>query len=402
MGKTIWFINEYAGSRYHGMEFRNYYFAKEFVKRGHSVTIISASFSHLFKKLPKVESSYSFEEIDGITYLWLKVPKYSRSTDPKRILKWFIFTKKLYSLPLNKMDKPDVIVASPMAPFMVFPAYRLAKKFGAKFFYEVKDIWPLTLQELGGFSKLNPLIVAMEFAEKFAIKKADRVISSLKNYGEHLQIDLKINKSFEWINNGIDLDEYKIKEPLPKEIENILPKDKFLVGYTGALGIPNDMKTCCEAAKILQNRKDIAFIMVGDGIEKQNLVNTYGNLDNILFIEPIKKSQVQSMLEHFDVCYIGWKKERLYNYGISPNKIFDYFYSGKPILHAYSGKGDLVELANAGITVEAQNPQAVAKGIEKMVSLSNKERQELGQNGKKYVLENFTYEKLAEKFERLL
>ncbi len=402
MGKSIWFINDYAGSRYHGMEFRNYYFAKEFVKRGHSVTIISASFSHLFKKLPKVESSYSFEEIDGITYLWIKVPKYSRSTDPKRVLKWFIFTKKLYSLPLNKMDKPDVIVASPMAPFMVFPAYRLAKKFGAKFFYEVKDIWPLTLQELGGFSKLNPLIAAMGFAEKFAIKKADRVISSLKNYGEHLKVDLKIDKHFEWINNGIDLSEYKNRENLPKRIEEILPKDKFLVGYTGALGIPNDMKTCCEAAKILQNRKDIAFIIVGDGIEKQNLVNTYGNLDNILFIEPIKKSQVQSMLEHFDVCYIGWKKERLYNYGISPNKIFDYFYSGKPILHAYSGKGDLVELANAGVTVEAQNPQAVAKGIEKMVSLSDKKRQEMGQNGKKYVLENFTYEKLAEKFERLL
>ena len=402
MGKTIWFINEYAGSRYHGMEFRNYYFAKEFVKRGHSVTIISASFSHLFKKLPKVESSYSFEEIDGITYLWIKVPKYSRSTDPKRVLKWFIFTKKLYSLPLNKMDKPDVIVASPMAPFMVFPAYRLAKKFGAKFFYEVKDIWPLTLQELGGFSKLNPLIAAMGFAEKFAIKKADRVISSLKNYGEHLKVDLKIDKHFEWINNGIDLSEYKNRENLPKRIEEILPKDKFLVGYTGALGIPNYMKTCCEAAKILQNRKDIAFIIVGDGIEKQNLVNTYGNLDNILFIEPIKKSQVQSMLEHFDVCYIGWKKERLYNYGISPNKIFDYFYSGKPILHAYSGKGDLVELANAGVTVEAQNPQAVAKGIEKMVSLSDKKRQEMGQIGKKYVLENFTYEKLAEKFERLL
>ena len=402
MSISIWFINDYAGSRYHGMEFRNYYFAKELVKRGHKVTIITASFMHLFKELPKIDGEYTFEEIDGIEYLWVKVPKYKSSTDPKRILKWFLFTKKLYSLPLEKMEKPDVVVASPMAPFLVFPAFKLAKKFGAKFFYEVKDIWPLSLQELGGFSAYNPLIAAMHFAEKFAIKRADKIIASMQNYGEHLQKDLKIEKSFEWICNGIDLEELQNSEPLPKEVGQQLPKGKFMIGYTGTIGIANDIETLCKTAKILENRKEIFFVIVGDGKEKQKLVKTYGNLDNILFIDPIKKFQVQSMLAHFDICYIGWRKERLYNYGISPNKIFDYMYGGKPILHAYSGKGDLIAYANAGFTVEAQNSQAVADGVVKFMKLSKEQRDIIGQSGRASVLKEFSYEKLAEKFERLL
>ncbi len=402
MRKSIWFINDYAGSRYHGMEFRNYYFAKELIKMGHRVTIISASFSHLFKQLPEVDREYSFEEIDGIRYLWVKVPRYSKSTDPKRILKWFVFTKKLYSLPLEKMEKPDVIVASPMAPFLVFPSFKLAQKFRAKVFYEVKDIWPLSLQELGGFSRYNPLIAAMAYAEKFAIKRANSVIASMQNYGEHLSKDLGIHREFEWICNGVDLEELKNKEPLPKELESKLPKDKFIVGYTGTIGIANDIETLCKAAKILERREDIAFVIVGDGKEKQKLVDTYGNLDNILFIDPIPKPSVQSILKYFDICYIGWRRERLYNYGISANKIFDYMYSGKPILHAYSGKGDLVAYVKAGLTVAAEDPEAVAKGILQLASLSKEQREAMGKSGRASVVEHFNYEKLAKKFERLL
>ncbi len=402
MGKTIWFINDYAGSRYHGMEFRNYYFAKEFVKLGYKVYIVTASYMHLFKKLPEIEGNYTFEEIDGINYVWIKVPKYSESTDKKRVLKWFFFSFRLFFLSLSKMEKPDVIVASPMAPFLVLPAFRLAKKFKAKFIYEVKDIWPLSIIELGGINPKHPLIRAMAWCERFAVKKADAIVSSLQNYGEHLSKDIGIKRDFIWINNGIDLSEVEAVEPLSKEIAQKIPKDKFIIGYTGTIGIANDIETLCEAAKLLQKKKDVIFVIVGDGKERENLVKTYENLANIIFIKPIQKSQIQSMLELFDLCYIGWNKERLYNYGISANKIFDYMYSGKPILHGFSGKGDIVELAKCGISVEAKNPIELARAIDEFSAMSKEQREQLGKNGKKYVLENFTYKELAEKFERLL
>jgi len=402
MNKTIWFINDYAGSKYHGMEFRNYYFAKEFVKLGYKVYIISASYMHLFKKLPDVKGSYAFEEIDGINYLWLKVPNYGESTDKKRVLKWFVFSAKLFNLPLKQMKKPDFVIASPMAPFLTIPAYRLAKKFDVNFIYEIKDIWPLSIIELGNISENNLLIKMMSWCEKFAVKKADMIVSSLQNYGEHLQKDLSINKDFLWVNNGVNLEEIQNKVSLPESIQSLIPKDKFIIGYTGTIGIANTIDTLCQVAKEMKENTDILFVIVGDGKEKTNLLNRYRELDNILFVDPIPKAQVQSMLALFDVCYIGWRKEKIYKYGISANKIFDYMYSAKPILHAYSGEKDIIALANCGISVEAQNIDSITEGIEYIYRLPQEERDKLGKNGKKYVLEHFTYEKLARRYAKSL
>ena len=402
MKKTIWIINDYTGSPYHGMEFRNYYFAKEWVKQGYEVYIISASYMHLFKNLPKVKNNFTFEKIDGINYLWVKVPNYGESTNKKRVLKWFVFTFKLFLLPIKKMKKPDVIIASPMAPFLVLPAYKFAREFNAKFIFEVKDIWPLSIIELGNINPNNPLIKMMDWCEKFAVKKADYIVSSLQNYGEHLKNDLNIDKKFIWINNGIDIEEVKKIEPLPEEIKNKIPKDKFIVGYTGTIGIANALDSFLESAKLLESYEDILFVIVGEGKEKNNLIKKYGGLKNVLFLNSIPKKQIQSMLSLFDVCYIGLKKENLFKYGVSPNKLFDYMYSGKPIIYAInSGKNNIVDLAKCGISVEAENSKSIADGILKLYKMPIEERSKLGQNGKKFVLENFTYEKLAQKYKEI-
>jgi len=399
MSKTIWFINDYAGSSHHGMEFRNYYFAKEFIKQGHKVYIITASYMHLFKKLPEIKGTYTFEDIDGINYIWIKVPNYGESTNKKRVLKWFTFASKLLFLPLTKMQKPDIIIASPMAPFLAVPAYRLAKRFKAKFIYEIKDIWPLSIIELGSISPNHPLVKIMSWCEKFAVTKADYIVSSLQNYDEHLKNDLDIEKDFIWVNNGISLDEMAQIEPLPAEVETQLPEDKFIVGYTGTIGIANSLDNFLEAAKLLIENKNILFVIVGEGKEKNNLVKKYKGLTNILFIEPIKKQQVQSMLSKFDACYIGLKKENLFKYGVSPNKLFDYMYSGKPIIYSIdSGKSNIVDLAKCGISIESDNSTAIKDAILNLYNISNDKRKEIGANGKKYVLEHFTYEKLAKKY----
>ena len=401
MDKTIYFINDYAGSRYHGMEFRNYYYAKEFVKMGFTVYIITASYMHLFKKFPKVDNNFTFENIDGINYIWVKVPKYRGSTDKKRVLKWFTFTLKLFILPLKNMKKPDIVIASPMAPFLTIPAYRLAKKYNAKFIYEVKDIWPLSIIELGNISKANPLIKLMSWCEKFGIKKADSIVSSLQNYGEHLKT-IGIKKDFVWLNNGIDLEEMQNIEKLPQEVEKQLPKNKFIVGYTGTVGIANALEYFCKAAKELQNMQDIAFVIVGDGKFKEDLQKRYSLLNNLYFINPVKKQQVQSILQYFDVCYIGWNRENIYKYGISPNKIFDYMYSSKPILHAFDFEdADIVKLANCGISVKSENVNSISEGIIQFYNMTKEEREELGENGKNYVLMHFTYKMLAKKYSKL-
>jgi glycosyltransferase involved in cell wall biosynthesis len=402
MSKNILIINEYAGSPSYGMTFRHYYFAKEFIKKGYNTTIVSASFSHFLKKYPNMDGkNFQKEKVDGVDFVWIKVIEYTKSFSKKRALKWIDFTLKLFFLDKHLNQKPDVIICSTTELFAILPAYYLSKKYKAKLVFEVRDIWPLTLVKIGGFSKKNILIKIMTFLEKFSLKKSDILISNLSNYSQHIK-NLGISRTAEWVSNGIDLDEMQNIEDLPESIHNLIPKDKFIVGYTGKLGVSNAIVHLLQAAWLLKDNNDIVFIIVGEGQEKDALKAYADGLKNVIFIDQIKKMQIQSMLGLFDVCYIGLQKEDLFKFGISPNKLYDYMYSGTPVLQSINIENDIVEKSNCGICVEAENPDFIAEAVIKLHEMSEEQRGKLGKNGKVYVLQNFTYDKLAEKYISIL
>ncbi|WP_457743602.1 glycosyltransferase family 4 protein, partial [Sulfurimonas sp.] len=212
-----------------------------------------------------------------------------------------------------------------------------------------------------------------------------------------------IDREFEWISNGVDLDELAQNEPLDENVLKQIAKDKFIIGYTGTVGVANALDSFCEAAKLLEENKEILFVIVGDGQEKKNLIQKYANVANILFVDAIAKKQVQSMLKLFDACYIGLKKENLFKYGVSPNKLYDYMYSAKPVVYAIdSGSSNIVNRAKCGLSVEAQNPRAIADATEKLYEMNQDEREKLGENAKMFILEHFTYDKLAQKYEKVM
>ena len=405
MSKTIWFFNDYAGSKYHGMEFRNYYVARELVKLGHKVTIVSASYMHLFKELPKTNGErYTFEKIDGIDYIWIDVPHYSSSTDKKRVLKWFLFVKNLYTLPVKKMDRPDYIIASPMAPFLIKPAHHFAKKFNAKLVYEVKDIWPLSLMELGGYSKKHPFIRLMQWFSDYAYQKSDLTITVLANAYEYMKQHGLKEERFKYIPNGISLEDMGENRELNQQTLESLPKESFLVGYAGTLGIANALDSFIESAEYLTQYPEIKLLLVGDGKEREKLkgIVEKKKLKNVLFIDSIPKNEVQSLLKEFDVCYIGLKKKTIFEYGVSPNKLFDYLYASKPILYGVNDKKSIVEKSKSGVTVSSDDAMNIAEGIVKLYKLTDSQRKKMGANGKAYVLEHHTYENIAKEFIKTL
>lgn len=399
--KTIWIVNQYAGSKSYGMEYRHYYLGEEFSKYGDDVYIFSSSYSHLFRKLPKIKGNFTFEKIENINYCWAKIPKYDKSKSAGRALSMVAFMIKLFKFRTEKIPKPDVIIVSSPSPFPILNAYFWERKFMSKIIFEVRDLWPLTLIELGNISKYHPFVMLMQWFEDFAYEKSNFVVSVLPKTKEYMiSHGMKENK-FIYIPNGIDLEEINKLEPLEEDILIKVPKDKFIVGYMGTIGIANALEYLIKAAEILKKFPDIHFIIVGEGGEKARLKETAKKLNNITFIQSIKKTQVQSMLKFFDICYIGLKKEKLFRFGVSPNKLFDYLYAGKPILYSIEAGNDPVKEASCGISVEAENPEAISKGIIKLYNNPEDERKKTGENGKKYVTENHSYEILAEKYRRL-
>ncbi|MFT7467582.1 MAG: glycosyltransferase involved in cell wall biosynthesis [Candidatus Pseudothioglobus sp.] len=402
--KIIWLINQYASTPQTGMGGRHYYLARELAKQGHKVYLIAASYTHLLRHPPSVEQPYENHSVEGFNLIWIKMPDYAEAHSKKRIFNWFSFAWKLRGLKGFVPDSPDTILYSSPSLVGFLGAKYLARHYSARLAFEVRDIWPLTLVELGGYSSRHLFVRFLQWIEDKAYRDADVVISNLKKSVDHMVVrGMPLHKFF-WIPNGVSVDEVAYARPLSSVVQEQIPQNKFIVGYAGTLGLANAMNVFVEAAEILKAVEEIAFVIVGDGKERQSLqaLMHKKNIGNLHFIDPVSKPEVQSMLALFDVCYLGWNNDALYRFGIAPNKIPEYLYSGRPILHSFSGECDSVVEAKAGLTVQAENSQAVAEAVMKLYRMSASERETLGSNGRRYVLEHHEYGNLAKKLTQAL
>jgi len=381
--KTFWLINQYASTPQTGMGGRHYYLALEMAKQGHNVFLISGSFGHKLRIKENQKRLVEKKFIDGFTHVKLRLLKYPNSHSPKRAINWFLFAFLLGFFIKNRLPRPDAILYSSPALIGYLGARHVAHKLNVPLIFEVRDIWPMTLIELGGFSPRHPFMRFMQWIEDKAYKECRLVLSTLPNAVEHMVNRGMCRKKFAWVPNGFSKAELAKPKPLDPAAVAQLPPDKFIVGYTGTLGVANALDTLLDAAERLKNDPDVVFVLVGGGKEKVALQRRAedNGLQNIIFIDPIPKAQVQSMLQRFDVCFLGWKDEPLYQYGVSPNKLPEYLVSGKPIIHSFSGACDPVAEAAAGLTVPAEDPVAIAKAIVELKNLPQAQRAIMGQRG---------------------
>ena len=400
---NILLINHYAGSDYHGMEFRPYYMAREWKSMGHNVTILGADFSHLRKKNPVVQEDFQEEIIDGITYVWVKTPEY-KGNGVGRIKNISTFMWKLrcnYKKIADKY-KPDAVIASSTYPLDIYPAHRIAKRCNAKLCFEIHDLWPLSPMEIGGFSEKNPAIIVLQRAEDFAFKNSDVIVSILPDADKHIKERGFSTDKFVYVPNGIIVNDEEKNPPMEKTIERLQELKEqgyFLVGYTGNHSPANVLDTLIDAGKNTTDEK-VKYILIGNGNVKDELIEyaKSNNVTNVEFLDPILKDNLDNALQLLDVCFISLKKQNLFNYGVSPNKLFDYMMAARPVIYAVEASNDPVKDCGCGITVPAEDPKAVAEAVIKIKNLTDEEKREMGQKGKEYVLENHMYHPLAEKF----
>ncbi len=400
---NILYINHYAGSISMGMEFRPYYLAREWEKLGHNVRIIGADFSHLRKQNPVVSRDFEIQEIEGVTYQWIKTRSY-QGNGVKRAITMFQFCFKLWwnAKKIVKDFKPDVVISSSTYPLDTYPAQRIAKIAKAKYIHEGHDIWPLTLTELSGMPKWNPFVIALSIAEKSAYKKCDKFVSLLPFVYKHaLKRGLQCKEKFVHISNGVVLSDWENPKELPSEhrlvMEKLRNEGKKIVCYLGGHAHSNALDTLVDAA-LSSAGKSVAFVLIGNGDQKERLKEKSKAADNIYFLPPVEKSVIPTVFSMVDCVYVGAKKCRLYEYGVSLNKVYDYMMSGKPIIYGVESANNEIEDFKCGITVEAESVDALKNGVEKMFKFSHAELKKMGENGRKAVMENFNYTVLAKKF----
>jgi glycosyltransferase involved in cell wall biosynthesis len=241
----ILLINHYAGSPTHGMEFRPFYFAREWIRSGHQVRVLSASFSHLRSRNPRFRGFIMHETLDGVPYRWLRTPSY-RGNGIGRVFNMLVFTAWLCLLIpwFGFVRRPRIVIASSTYPLDVFPAWMIARLAGAKLVFEVHDLWPLSPVELSGMSRWHPFILAMQVAENFAYRACDVCVSMLPKALDHMRNHGLKPRKFKYVPNGILPEEWdQQRGEVPTAHVEALAKFRkehpFLLGYVGTHGLAN-------------------------------------------------------------------------------------------------------------------------------------------------------------------
>ena len=395
-------ISHYAGTPQYGMEFRSYYMAREWVRMGHSVTIVGATFSHLRHHQPTEGS----ETIDGIHYIWYPTRQYE-GNGIARVQTMFQFVGQVYQHRQELIDlQPDVVIASSVYTFDLYPCRHIAKRSGAKLVYEVHDLWPLSPMIIGGYSPYHPFIWLLQRGENYAYRHCDLVVSIPDKTYPHMQRRGLPESKFCCIPNGFVLDEWAdtASTTLPQEhldlFHRLRSQGKTIVGFAGGHTQSTAMDILIRAAAQLADHQDIAYVLVGQGPQKEELKALAQELhcSNVHFLPPVDKTLIPAILQHFDICYAGGVHSILHQYGTSFNKITDYMMSSKPIIFSVDEPGSLIEKVGCGIQVEAENVKQVAHAVLDLAQRTPQQRAAMGQLGHDYARQYLNYTALSRQF----
>lgn len=407
--KVIWYCHHYAGSPSLGMAYRPYYLSREFQAAGNNAYIIASSFHHQQQHDQSQTESVRFTIIDDVKYIWLKTIRYSENGF-KRVLNMFNYALRFW---INEKQivaitgKPDVIIASSTHPLHYPVLEKIARKYDAKIIFEVRDLWPLSMLGLLKIKAWHPFILLLSYIEKRAYKNADHVVSLLDGALPYMRSKGLDDNKFSVIPNGTSAELFENKTCLNITIQNIINqirlqnKNSFILGYAGALGTPNAIKYLISAMQMIEQQKlPIYCVIVGNGILKSDLEKQIQqlNLKQIYCYSSIPRCEIPAFLTQMDALYLGWNAISVYQYGVSPNKLFDYMMSGRPIIESGGSKQSLIASVQCGIRCKAAKPNAIADAIIQLSERTLDERNQLGEAGRKAVLQKYEYSILGKQY----
>jgi glycosyltransferase involved in cell wall biosynthesis len=279
-------------------------------------------------------------------------------------------------------------------------AWALARLKGAKFLFEVRDLWPQFAIAVGVLK--NPiLIVLSQWLEKFLYRRADRVMVNSPGFLE--PVTGAGAKRVDLIPNGADPSMFDPSDEGVIFRQSNKLQDKFVVLYAGAHGMSNDLNVVLDAARLLADKNNIHIILLGDGKEKPALIAQAKEmkLSNVTFLPSVPKTEMASALAGADACIAILKPLEEYK-TTYPNKVFDYMAAGRPVVLAIDGViREVVEAAGCGIFATPGNAEEITEAIHKLAANSEHSRA-MGLKGRKHLEENFSRAVIGDKLIGLL
>jgi glycosyltransferase involved in cell wall biosynthesis len=356
---------------------------------GWDATIIAAS-----RNLLSGERSRSADAI--LSPVWVN----AGTGSALRVLSWVTFSvtalARAYALP-----RPDVVYASSPHLLAGLSGWVLARSRRAHFVFEVRDLWPQVLVDMGFTKEGSLLHRGMRFLESFLYANAEMIVVLTPGV-EHQLADRGFGGKVRLIPNCADPEDFE-SDAAKDELRRRYGLEGFVIIYAGAHGAANGLDLLLDAAgEIASDLPQVTFLLVGDGPMKQHLVARAAaeRLSNVSFLAPVPKREIPALLGAADAGLHVLADVSLFRYGVSPNKIFDYMAAGLPVLTNTPGEmTELIERAGSGVAVA---PSEIARGVRLLVAADLEQRAQWGDAGRAFMLEGASRKAMATRLIQML
>lgn len=398
--RTLWIVNQYAVPRAMPGITRHVELADLLREHGWATRIFAAAFHHTTATSIRPVSPVraSLDEIDGgIAFTWLWSSHYRRN-GWKRYLNMATYTTTLLTSGVHR-PAPDAVVGSSPHLLAGLGAWILARRYKVPFVFEVRDMWPDMLVQLG---LTSPLVIRpLAALERFLYKRSDRIIALTDGIADRIAAKGVSRDKIQVIPNATlrpaPLDDTR-RDAMRRQLGW---NDRIVVVWAGSHNPMNGLDVVVEAARLLQDRDDILLAFIGDGSLKQDLKEQARGLPNVVFYDPVPKTEIGEWLRAADVGLIHSRRFEVFS-GARPNKLFDYMAAGLAIVSTVPGEAwRLIQDAGAGISTVWEDPTALAAAIRSLAE-APEERRAMGRRGFEAVCQVHSREATAAELAALL
>ncbi len=377
---------------------RHFEFARQLVRQGHQVTIIAANLNYQTGKPIRAGAGLMLEEqLEGVRVVRAYAYPALHRSFFWRIVAFlsFMCSSALVAL---RVGPVDVVMGTSPPIFQALSAWLVAFIRRRPFLLEVRDLWPAFAIEMGVLT--NPVLIWLSRGlESFLYSRARQILVNSPAYRDYLLAKGLPEPKIALIPNGVDPAMFNPTATGAELRRRYELGDEFVVTYAGAMGMANGLTTVLEAAELLRERRDVRFLLVGDGKERAALearARAMG-LPNLTFAGPFPKSEMGTVLAASDACLAILQDIPLFR-TTYPNKVFDYMAAGRPTLLAIDGViRQVIEEAGGGLFVPPGNAAALAAAVAQLADDPAAARA-MGEAARAYVVQHFNRAQHAQQF----
>lgn len=401
----IW-VNQFALLPNDGGGTRHFEVGRELVRLGWDVTVVTSDY-HLLKRTYTRRSGPDdrapvAESVEGVNFQWLWAAPYQRN-DWRRARNWLSFHRSVRAA-YRSLPYADVVIGSSPQLFAASAAQSVARRRGAPFVLEVRDLWPESLVAAGG--RKGPAYHALARVASRLYAQAERIVVLAGGTATYLEERGIAADKLVHVPNGVDVHLVRPRENDPASPPDSAPSAEYTLVYAGAHGPANGLDVVLDAgARLAASGTPVRFVLVGDGPAKAELVaeSERRGLRNVEFRASIPKQDLAALLVASDGGLMLLRDSPLFAFGVSPNKLFDYLAAGIPVVCNVPGEvSGLLAASGGGVQAADAGGAALAAAVERLLDLSPARRREMGRSGRAWVERTHSREVLGRRLDEAL